>query len=172
MCFSLSLGLSFPLLRSPPLHTTYLTPSSNTMSSLPNTICCAPCRTHLFTWHGALPTPRTAKQRCAKKSDMPRPDALEQWNPNPRVHTSSFESPHLVFILSLSPVRPSTGTGRFILSCTDSRPNANYSIRVSVSYRNTIRSVYLSHFVIQSPLARAGLLSTPQVISQAAPAVI
>ena len=66
MCFSLSLGLSFPLLRSPPLHTTYLTPSSNTMSSLPNTICRAPCRTHLFTWHGALPTPRTAKQRCAK----------------------------------------------------------------------------------------------------------
>ena len=68
VCFSLSLGLSFPLLRSPPLHTTYLTPSSNTMSSLPNTICRAPCRTHLFTWHGALPTPRTAKQRCAKNS--------------------------------------------------------------------------------------------------------
>ena len=36
------------------------------MSSPPNTICRAPCRTHLFTWHGALPTPRTAKQRCAK----------------------------------------------------------------------------------------------------------
>ena len=36
------------------------------MSSLPNTIHRAPCRTHLFTWHGALPTPRTAKQRCAK----------------------------------------------------------------------------------------------------------
>ena len=66
VCFSLSLGLSFPLLCSPPLHTTYLTPSSNTMSSLPNTIHRAPCRTHLFTWHGALPTPRTAKQRCAK----------------------------------------------------------------------------------------------------------
>ena len=36
------------------------------MSSLPNTICRAPCQTHLFTWHSALPTPWTAKQQCAK----------------------------------------------------------------------------------------------------------
>ena len=72
VCFSLSLGLSFPLLRSPPLHTTYLTPSSNTMSSLPNTIHRAPCWTHLFTWHGTLPTPRTAKQRCAKMNRRTR----------------------------------------------------------------------------------------------------